>query len=84
MMQGTVNRRPKKKDLMQYESGGEEPISNEMIKNCEISTYFIRKALIDVLPETEQIKHTKKERLEKWFRMVCYDLDTDVAHKTIA
>ena len=59
-------------------------IDNKIVENCKLGSYFINDELSNNLSQSEINIATKKDRLEKWFKMVCYGLDTDIAHKTIS
>ena len=55
------------------------------IKNlARLGPAFTKEHLIDVLPKKERQKALKRDRLEKWFKMVTYGLDSDIAHRVVS
>jgi hypothetical protein len=40
--------------------------------------------LIDQLPKKEKLTATKRNRMDKWFNMITYGLDSEIAHKVLA
>lgn len=56
-------------------------LDEKQVLKERLSVYFIVDNLIAKQPKKDAHTAIKKERIEKWYRMVTYGLDDDIAHK---
>lgn len=53
------------------------------IEEARIGVYFQYDELLKTLPSTLQRNSVKQSRMDKWFKMITYGLDEDLANKVI-
>ncbi len=94
-MQGVIIRRPKPMDLIidtcdlideEQAQGEVVPTQKHEVKiehdvqvKCRLGLMFIMDQLVLKLSKKEQKIALKSDRLDKWYQMISYGLDTDIA-----
>ena len=58
-------------------------LNHKIAEEARLGVLFQQEYLIDNLPKKEQLIATKRDRLDKWYNMITYGLDQEVAHKVI-
>ena len=59
-------------------------MSKRIVEEARLGVHFVVDNLIDVLPKKQQLTATKRDRMDKWYNMITYGLDQEIAHKVLA
>ena len=58
-------------------------VDEEIRKKCRLGVLFMQDHLIAKLSKKQQATALKSDRVAKWYKMVTYGLDSDIADKVI-